>query len=51
MTAYNIYTPFCVSPPPFLDYDVHITLSKTRQIRTKIEHIYYKANYDHLLTN
>ncbi len=59
MTAYNVYTPFCASPPPFLGCDVHIyTLhfalwqkSKTRHICTKIEHIYYKANYDHLLIN
>jgi len=50
MTANNIYTPFCASPPRFLGYNARITPSKTRQITSKIEHIYYKANYDHLLT-
>ncbi len=49
MTSYNIYTPFWTSPPPFLGYDARITPLKTRQICTKIEHIYYKSNFDHLL--
>ena len=49
MTAHNIYTPFCASSPPFFGCDARITPSKTRQIRIKIEHIYYKANCDHLL--
>jgi len=49
MTAYNIYTPFWASPPPFLGCDARITPSKTRHICTKIEHIYYKVNFDHLL--
>ncbi len=49
MTSHNIYTPFWASPPPFLGCDARITPSKTRHICTKIEHIYYKVNFDHLL--
>jgi len=49
MTSHNIYTPFWASPPPFLGYDARITPSKRQRICTKIEHIYYKAIFDHLL--
>jgi len=48
MTSHNIYTLFWASPPPFLGYDARITPSKTRLICSKIEHIYYKNNFEHL---